>query len=146
MSSRERWTVYPLLFLTLGIALKDKLTRVVDTPFVKARVVNSQQLICRQLAVTDPAGRIQVQIEATPQGGLARFNAPRPGVSVAVGHFPETSLGDFRGELSGLFISDVNGRGLPGFLVRTNAQVKVSPPPVETPPEEAPDAKAGEPQ
>ena len=25
MSNRERWTVYPLLFLTLGIAVKDKI-------------------------------------------------------------------------------------------------------------------------
>ena len=30
MSDRERWIVYPLIFLTLGIALRDKITRTLD--------------------------------------------------------------------------------------------------------------------
>jgi hypothetical protein len=50
MSSRERWTVYPLLFLTLGIALTDKITQQVRT----------RQVVCQSLLVTDPGGKPQV--------------------------------------------------------------------------------------
>lgn len=30
MSDRERWIVYPLIFLALGVALRDKITRTID--------------------------------------------------------------------------------------------------------------------
>ncbi|MEN1679054.1 MAG: hypothetical protein AAGJ46_05645 [Planctomycetota bacterium] len=52
MSERERWIVYPLLFLALGAALRDKL--------LKQTVAD--QVICRQLVVNNEAGRIAAVI------------------------------------------------------------------------------------
>jgi len=63
MSTRERWMVYPLLFLTLGIVLKDKLTK--WRPRVDANVV-----VCRALVITDDNQRQRVVVKTTPAGGL----------------------------------------------------------------------------
>ena len=46
MSERERWIVYPLLFLALGAALRDKLLQ----------RTWSEQLVCKQLIMIDDAG------------------------------------------------------------------------------------------
>lgn len=51
MTDRERWTVYPLLFLALGISLKDKLTRSVNTDEVRCKAV-----VCDELFVSGPRG------------------------------------------------------------------------------------------
>ncbi len=104
MSSRERWTVYPLLFLTLGIALKDKVTRSLDT----------DQVVCHRLFVTDQLGNSQVVLGATPQGGLATMEGVRRGVDVSVGHFSN--------QVSGLLITDGNRKPIQGFLVPSTAQ------------------------
>ncbi len=47
MTDRERWTVYPLLFLALGISLKDKLARSVETDRIECKT-----LVCEGLEVT----------------------------------------------------------------------------------------------
>ena len=67
MTDRERWTIYPLLFLALGIAVKDKIFREVTTDNVLAK-----KMQCNSLIVTDPQGAEQVLITATPNGGLIR--------------------------------------------------------------------------
>jgi hypothetical protein len=56
MSERERWIVYPLLFLALGAALRDKL-------FDRT---TSRSIVCQELTVVDadPAGNRQVQVLA----------------------------------------------------------------------------------
>jgi hypothetical protein len=46
MSERERWVVYPLLFLALGAALRDKL---IDRTITKS-------IVCQELMVLDEAG------------------------------------------------------------------------------------------
>jgi hypothetical protein len=43
MSERERWIIYPLLFLALGAALRDKL---IDTTM-------SRKIVCQELIVAD---------------------------------------------------------------------------------------------
>lgn len=120
MSSRERWTVYPLLFLTLGIALKDKVTRVVNTELVT----------CRRLFVTDPMGNTQVVIGATPQGGVATLKGTRRGVDVSIGHYPS--------QVSGLLITDTNGQLLRGLVMPSTARVTATPLPEGAPPKQAP--------
>jgi hypothetical protein len=52
MSERERWIVYPLLFLALGAALRDKL--------LKQTV--AKRLICEELYVLDAKGRPMAQL------------------------------------------------------------------------------------
>ena len=42
MNSRERWTVYPLIFLALGVALRDKVTSTLDL-----RTITCEELTIR---------------------------------------------------------------------------------------------------
>lgn len=46
MTERERWIVYPLLFLALGASLRDKL----------AKQTRSQQIVCEELFVVNDRG------------------------------------------------------------------------------------------
>lgn len=52
MSDRERWIVYPLLFLALGAALRDKL----------AKKSYSEDLFCKTLTVFDEQDRPVAQL------------------------------------------------------------------------------------
>ena len=76
MTDRERWTVYPLLFLTLGIAVKDKIEN----------RSNVDTVLCNTIKVHDRNGREQVVITSTPAGGLVRTHGTKTGVNVLVGH------------------------------------------------------------
>jgi hypothetical protein len=99
MSSRERWTVYPLLFLALGIALKDKVTKNIATDHVS----------CKSLYVTDRQGIPQVQVGLNPSGGLIRIDG-QGGPRVLVGQLDQSA---------GVFLSDERGNLLrPPFAVR----------------------------
>ena len=100
MTSRERWTVYPLLFLTLGITLKDKVTKEITT----------ERVNCRSMYVTDREGKLQISLTSTPAGGLLRV--PTPGG-------PLWMLGN-TGSLSGLMFVDTRGKIVP-IAVRTPA-------------------------
>ena len=63
MSERERWVVYPLLFLALGVALRDKMLKRVDTDSmiagrgVASPVLNANRVICRELIVQSRDGQ-----------------------------------------------------------------------------------------
>lgn len=46
MTERERWIVYPLLFLALGASLRDKL----------AKQTRSQQIVCQELFIVNDRG------------------------------------------------------------------------------------------
>ncbi|MEM6329490.1 MAG: hypothetical protein AAF790_04485 [Planctomycetota bacterium] len=59
MSERERWIVYPLLFLALGAALRDKLMQ----------QTRADQLVCNRLIVVDDAGKVVTKLE----GGAMRL-------------------------------------------------------------------------
>jgi hypothetical protein len=52
LTSRERWTIYPLLFLALGVALRDKLTATVDSRFMS----------CEELEIVDRHGQLQMRL------------------------------------------------------------------------------------
>ncbi|MEO0531315.1 MAG: hypothetical protein AAF266_12185 [Planctomycetota bacterium] len=60
MTDRERWIVYPLLFLALGAALRDKL----------AKQTRAKQIVCEQLYLVDSEGRPV----AAMTGSELRFN------------------------------------------------------------------------
>jgi hypothetical protein len=59
VSSRERWIVFPLLFLSLGVSLRDKLV-----PPSRSEVVelHADSVVCRRLAVVDEANRVVVAL------------------------------------------------------------------------------------
>lgn len=112
MSSRERWTVYPLLFLTLGIALTDKITRQVRTDSV----------ICKQLIVTDRAMRTEVLVKSNAGGGVIRLQGE--------GKRPNVLLGQIE-SISGLILTDAQDKPIGiGLAVQNNLD--------RTPTEQAP--------
>jgi hypothetical protein len=91
MTSRERWTVYPLLFLALGLAV-----RAVTVPqgeFAAARVddLRTTRLVCREIVVEGDDGAILVHMGRVVGGGGGRIEIKdKDGVdAVAVGTRPE---------------------------------------------------------
>ncbi len=102
MTDRERWTVYPLLFLALGVAVKDKILRQTDI----------QTVLCENLVVHDSDGRQQVLLSSSPVGGQVVSLGARNGLGVLVGHTDK---------LAGLMFVDGRGR-----LIRSLATMPVS--------------------
>ena len=102
MTDRERWTVYPLLFLTLGIAVKDKI----------AGRATADTLLCNTLVVHDRKGKEQVVISSTPDGGQVVTLGGKNNLGVLVGQTEK---------LAGLMFVDSRGR-----LIRTLATMPTS--------------------
>jgi hypothetical protein len=77
MTERERWVVYPLLFLALGAALRDKL---VDRTTTKS-------IVCQELSIVEdePVGNQPVRVLAKIGRTEARPNAPASGFLVVNG-------------------------------------------------------------
>ncbi len=73
MTSRERWIIYPLLFLALGAALRDKMV----PGNVEAFSVDCSQLTCHRLDVIGPEGDsgIRMGTVATGTGQIELYNA-----------------------------------------------------------------------
>lgn len=66
MSNRERWIIYPLLFMTLGITIRSRLfLPKARTPGVKVEQVDAVDIQCRSLTVTDADGATRLQIGVT---------------------------------------------------------------------------------
>lgn len=137
MTDRERWTVYPLIFLTLGLALKDKLVE------VEVVDVQCRNLICNAVHVTDAEGRQRAVVSFDAEGGYVRTNGTKDGLTVILGHTEQ---------LGGLLFVDRKG-GVhvnPGSIYRAprtmpqapskkaDDKPEVPPPDAETPPDSAP--------
>ena len=148
MNSRERWTVYPLLFLTLGIALTDKLTRQVQTDRVicknllvtdrqgKPQVVVASAANGGNLLVNDRDGKPQVVVASTAGGGIVQTQANGPGLNVVLGHYPT---------VAGLWFTNANDVPVGPSLIfptpRRQRPHSEATPPATPPAEEAPPAK-----
>ena len=118
MSNRERWTVYPLLFLTLGIVLKDKLTK----------ILNADVVYCKTLVVTDRDQQERVVVSSNPAGGIVKADSSDHRINVLLGHV---------GIQHGVMYSDARGHLLqPAILTR---------PPAALPPEPNPDSPSDAP-
>jgi hypothetical protein len=84
MNERERWVVYPLLFLALGAALRDKL---IDRTTTK-RIICEELMVCEQLSVVDgaptgaqmPRPLVQIGRTGTSPGRIAQ------GIVIVNGH------------------------------------------------------------
>src|SRR5271170_1647078 len=59
MSDRERWTVYPLLFLALGVALRSS-----------GMFGPTKQVLCHRLRIEGTEGKPAIDLLALPQGGV----------------------------------------------------------------------------
>jgi hypothetical protein len=71
MTERERWVVYPLLFLALGAALRDKLGGSTKT----------KSIVCQELRIEDePSGNQPARTLAVIRGMEPTTNSPSVGV------------------------------------------------------------------
>ncbi len=90
MTERERWIVYPLLFLALGAALRDKL----------ADSTTTKRIVCQELTVVDEdsGGRHQPQLlarigrneparDGVPATGFLFVNGPIEAQAVSAQNF-----------------------------------------------------------
>ncbi len=73
MSVNERWVVYPLLFLSLGVALRDKVIPRVELEELTANQVRCNRLSvaeadCSALHVAGPQGNGGVRLGVLPDG------------------------------------------------------------------------------
>ena len=96
MSDRERWIVYPLLFLALGVALRDKLTQMVEAQTVEAKFVEAQsvevdRIRCRSIVVVGKNEKSQIDLSAGSEGGLMSVWDNQQELIVALGHFKGAS-------------------------------------------------------
>jgi hypothetical protein len=73
MSSRERWTVYPLLFLALGLAMRAII--VPHGEFAAARVdgLEATRLVCQEIVIESKDGTILVHMGRVARGGGGRI-------------------------------------------------------------------------
>ena len=73
MTSRERWTVYPLLFLALGLAVRA--IAVPQGEFDAARVgaLESTRLICKEIVIENDDGTILIHMGRVVGGGGGRI-------------------------------------------------------------------------
>ena len=64
MSDRERWIVYPLLFMTLGLSLRDRIAG------ESVQKLSIDEVVCNQLEVVSSDGRPQIRLSVTTSGGV----------------------------------------------------------------------------
>jgi hypothetical protein len=98
MTTKERWTVYPLLLLAIGLALRSELT---GQPDRNLATISAEAIVCQELAILgDPveegqtppiivhAGRVQ-----GGGGGRIEIRDARGIDSVAIGTSAESRSG-----------------------------------------------------
>jgi len=87
MTSRERWTVYPLLFLAIGLAVRA--VAIPQGEFAAAHVgsLEATRLVCREIIVKGEDGTILVHMGRVVGGGGGRVEfKDKDGVdTIAVG-------------------------------------------------------------
>ncbi len=89
MTNRERWTVYPLLFLAIGLAVRA--TAVVPTDgLVRFEAIDTGSIICREVRVESDDGTTLVHIGRVKGGGGGRIEIrdAKGNDSVSVGTRP----------------------------------------------------------
>ena len=88
MTNRERWIVYPLLFLTLGLGMRDKVAPPSPRfmrPGMNAMNVRCVHLECQDLTVTGPNGekRIRMGVTSNQAGQMEVYGSDQSMVMVA---------------------------------------------------------------
>ncbi len=73
MTSRERWTVYPLLLLAIGLTLRGNVTSQTGVPIMTGGVVMAGRIVCKELAIETDDGRILVHAGRVKDGGGGRI-------------------------------------------------------------------------
>jgi hypothetical protein len=71
MSTKERWTVYPLLLLAIGLALRGQL--VPQEEHTGKTTLSAEAVVCRELAILGESGKIIVHAGRVKGGGGGRI-------------------------------------------------------------------------
>ena len=108
MTSRERWTVYPLLFLALGLAVRAVVVPQGEFGAARFGTIDATRVVCKEFVIENDAGAILVHMGRVVGGGGGRIEIKdREGVdAIAVGTPPDGRDGvveffDARGEPAG---------------------------------------------
>jgi hypothetical protein len=62
MTTRERWTVYPLIFLALGLAVRAAVISEERLAAPPPETLEADRIECRELIVRDADGTISLQV------------------------------------------------------------------------------------
>ena len=107
MTTLERWTVYPLLFLAIGLAVRAAIVAD-DERASRADGLETGQVVCRELVVTGTDGAVLVHLGRVVGSGGGRIEIKDgAGVdAIAIGTRPDRRDGaveffDARGEAVG---------------------------------------------
>lgn len=73
MTTKERWTVYPLLLLAIGLAVRGNTTMSSSVPAVSAGAVTADTVFCKELAIITDDGQIVVHAGRVKEGGGGRI-------------------------------------------------------------------------
>ena len=104
MTTRERWMVYPLLFLAIGLAVRS--AALCDA--LRTEGLDTGQVVCRELLVTGTDGTVLVHAGRVVGAGGGRIEV-RDGdgvAAIAIGTRPDDRVGaveffDAKGEPAG---------------------------------------------
>lgn len=158
MTERERWTVYPLLFLSLGIAMRSQITSSLKLHEITCDTLKSRnveivgedggvRLLLTMLPpglgggglvqVISGEGKAELVLQALPHGGLVELGTERGVPQVVLAVAPAGGLVE---------TLDTEGKLARTLGVRVNPLMlgKVGPPPA--PPTEKPAGETAEPQ
>ena len=115
MTSRERWTVYPLLFLSLGIGLRNRVAG-----------IETSSVQCESLTIANSAGKPVARLHAVaPNRGQLEFCDPDGKILLAAGTSADAKTGvvqiltPSRGDGVAALVAAANDSG--GFLQSWNA-------------------------
>ncbi|MFM8891828.1 MAG: hypothetical protein ACKOTB_09460 [Planctomycetia bacterium] len=91
MTTRERWTVYPLLFLSLGLAMRAIVVPQGEFDAARVGALEATRLVCKELVLENDDGAILVHMGRVVGGGGGRIEIKdREGVdAIAVGTPPD---------------------------------------------------------
>lgn len=73
MTSRERWTVYPLLFLAIGLALRAANMTTDGDGQLRSATIDTGSVVCRELRIETDDGTTLVHIGRVKGGGGGRI-------------------------------------------------------------------------
>jgi len=73
MSSRERWTVYPLLFLAIGLAVRAVAVSEGQMEAARFDAVEADTVVCRELRLTAADDTVLVHVGRVVGGGGGRI-------------------------------------------------------------------------
>ncbi len=73
MSTKERWTVYPLLLLAIGLAVRSNVPSQARVPGLSTGTVIADTVYCKELAIVTDDGQIIVHASRAKEGNGGRI-------------------------------------------------------------------------